>query len=742
MNAPIGTSLRLADAAPELDLLPFEQPEAAPGLDIKRLLGTLLRGSPIIAASVLVWLALGFVLINELPAKYTSSVSILIDPKRPDAVGADGVFANLSLDSGRVASVEQILVSSAVLGRVVAQEHLAADPAMIRPPGLLAQLSHIVFGKPLPPANDSPTERTAMAIERLAKSVKTERVGMTYVVKVNVSADEPHLAQRLAGEVADAYLADQLDTKYAAARRDAAWLKSQLQTLRQNVMDSEAKSEAIRQRYGLVQTDAAPGSSLDRQEVSSLNGQLAEARADVASTGARYEQVQRVEHGGGGLEGLPAVVASKVIGDLRAQQATAARRVADLARHFTDDYSELRAARHDLAAVDAEIAAEVSRVVSGLKNEYEIAVSRRDALQAQVNALVGATTAAPSAQGRVALREAERVSDANRLQYETALNRLRDVEQQVSREEVEARIISRPELPDGPSFPKPVMFMAGGGVMGLATGLGFVMLRPKLQSRLSDPDDARALLRLPVLTMSPILRRADLMQDGARISIPDYLLSNPISRYAESLRVLRMALQNLTDGAHVVQVTSAVPGEGKSTMAASIAMSAASVGKRTVLVDLDFYNPAVGKMFGGQGPEGVIEAILGGGANTFVTRAHETLPLYTMSAGLQSTPRPDVIESSGLRTLIADLAQNYDLVVLDSPPVLAISDPLRIAGLCSATIMVVAWCDTQRDMVQQAVQALREARAPLAGVVLNKVDLRKTGMYGGKSYTYQHYSSG
>jgi polysaccharide biosynthesis transport protein len=739
-----GTSQMVVVDAGRFDLRPQDTPyDAAENLNLRVALRRAVRGAPFLAGGILAGLALGYAALNSLPAKYTSSVSILIDPKRPDSLGADAAFANLYVDSGRVASVEQILVSSSLLGKVVDAEHLADEPSLSPArPSLFARLQAAVLDQPLVNADDANASRRARAIERLAKAIKTTRVGLTYVIKLDAVAGDPRRAQRLASDVADAYLNDQLDSKYAAARRDVAWLDSRLTQLRQSVMESEAKIEDVRQKYGLVQTDGAPGSTLDRQAMTSLNAELSEARADVAVAGAKYNQVRRLAHTGGNLEGLSAVGASKVIEDLRTQQAASNRRLADLGRRFTPAYPEYQQAKNDSDVLNRQVATEVSRIVSGVRNDYETAVARRDELGAQVKELVNTANAASHAQGRVALKEAERVADANRLAYESGLNRLRDVEQQVTRQEAEARIISRAQLPDGPSFPKPPMFLGGGAAFGLLCGMGFIVLAPKLQSKVTDPDDAKALLRLPVLAMAPALRKADLKSANTKISIPQYLETNPISQYAESLRMLRLALSNSPADVNVLQVTSSVPGEGKSTLAASIAISAAAAGKRTIIVDLDFYNPAVSRFFGEQQPEGIIEAIIGGDANRFIRRAHEILPLYVLASGSKSVPRPEMVESNSLRMLVADLSESYDLVVLDTPPVLAISDPIRISSLCGATLMVVAWSDTPRDMVHQAVTALRAAHAPLAGVVLNKVNLAKTGMYGGKTYTYKPYSSG
>ena len=477
-----------------------------------------------------------------LPARYTSSVSILIDPKRQDTLGADAAFENLYVDSGRVANVEQLLVSSLLLGKVVDADHLADDPSVAASStSLLVRLQSAIWNQSPAAAVDAASVRRELAIERLAKAIKTTRVGLTYVIKMDVTADGPLKAQRLASQIADAYLSDQLDTKYAAARRDLKWLDTRVAQLRQAVLESESKVEAVRQRYGLIQSDSAPGSTLDRQAMTGLNAELSEARADVAVAGSKYNQIRRLSRTGGNLDGLSAVGTSKVIEDLRSQQVAATRRLAELARRFTPAYPEYQQAKNDSDVLNRQVAVEVNRIADSVRNDYETALARRDELQAQVKQLVDAANAASHAQGRIALKEAERVSEANRLAYESSLNRLRDVEQQVKRQEAEARIISKAQLPDRPSFPKPTIFFGGGAAFGLLCSLGFIVLAPKLQTTVTDPEDAKALLRLPVLAMSPALKKNDLKSANVKVSIPEYLEINPISQYAESLRMLRLS---------------------------------------------------------------------------------------------------------------------------------------------------------------------------------------------------------
>ena len=709
--------------------------------DAKRLLRKLVRGLPIIAILLLAGLYGGYTALRSVPARYTSSASILIDPKRPGSLGADTSFANVFVDSSKIANVEVVLLSTGLLQRVVQSEHLAdAHGFADVHPSLLDKYLPLVAG-PRQQIAETPAAREARAVEQLQQMIRTGRIGMTYVIKLDVTAGSPAEAQRLAQAVANAYLDDQISSKIDAAKRDSAWLTDRMQTQRNELIRSEAAVEALRKQFGIMGGGTGPDSTIDRQSITQVNEEFVKAQGDVASAQAHYQQAQHVLRSGGNLEGLPDVAASQVIGDLHRQQTEAARRVADLSVRYDSGYPALRQAEQDRIAINRQVSIEVSRILGGLKDDYETAVAHRDALQQQLGKLVNTVNAATSAEGRVELREAERVAEANRVAYEASLSKLREVEQLENRQDSEARIISDADLPDRPSFPKPMLFLPAGGGLGFFVGLGLVLLLPMGRSKVEDISAVERDFFLPVLAMAPYLRESHLQLDGRRLAIPDYIRLNPFSRFAEGLRILRLRLKTSSSrSARVIQITSAIPGEGKSTIAASIAVSAASAGARTVLVDLDLHHPAAGKLLGNYNAKGVVDVLMGSTQTGTALQTHASLPIATISAGSINAMHPGLIEGPQLRSLIAQLSQDYDLVILDTPPVLAICDPLYISELVDSTVLVVAWRATPQACVDDALAALRGAGAPLAGIFLNKVNFGKTSRYG-KDYGYERYET-
>jgi succinoglycan biosynthesis transport protein ExoP len=719
---------------------PVPRPAGGEGLDITRLLRTVVRGLPILCGTLVLGLCLGVVSLRYLPTRYTSSVSILIDPKRPGSYGEDGQFVNLFVDNSKIADVELLLVSSELLGRVVDEEHLADDPSFgdAQPSTLRRWLPFLTSI----PSFNTPEARHVRAVYRLSQMIHTARVGVTYVINLDVTARSPASAQLLANAVAHEYLDDQIQSRLDAASRDTTWLTTQLKGQRTELINSEAAVEGIRKKYGVLAPNGGPETTVDRQAISQVNEDLIKAQADVAVTGAKYQQALQIRRSGGSVEGLSDVDTSKVIGDLRKQQAEASARLADMSARYSSSFPARRQAEKDRDAVNGQVQLEVSRVLEMLRNDYQTAVAKRDTLQRELAGLVGRVSAADSAEGRVELREAERVAEANRTAYDASLARLREVEQSRTRQDVEARIISQADLPEFASSPKAAICLGAGAVLGLIAGMGLVLLFPYHRNRVVDTDSAEQAFSLPVLAMTPILRKPDLRAGSKQLTISEYLLVKPVSRFAESLRLLRLHLR-LTGkgGPKVIQFTSAVPGEGKSTMAAGLAISASVAGIRTVIVDLDFHRPSIGRIFSGQQSEGVFDILLGSSPTDSALARHETLPLCIIDAGSVGEPRTGMIESAKLRALVRELQQRFDLVILDSPPILAISDPLFISGIVDATVMVVAWGATPKKLVDEALTALRNSNASIAGLLLNKVKLEKTGRYGVGYYVYEGFGT-
>jgi polysaccharide biosynthesis transport protein len=711
--------------------------ESAQSIDFGHVLRVLRRRSWLVVLFALIGLGAGFWVQSQITPRYTSSVSLLLEPKRADSFGAETQFGTVMVDSAKIASVVSVIESADMLGRVVVAERLDTVPEFGDPRvSVLRRWLGMLPFMEAPKQDNSTDARLGRALDRLARAVRVDRVGMTYVLEIEVAAGSAELAHKLAGAIASTYLDDQVVRKTATTQRDSLWLGQRLQEVSANLERDEEAVDRIRKQYGLVETDHGPNATTDRQAITDLNAQLTQAQADVATKRAKYDQVNRIRTSGGSLETLSEAANSQVIMDLRKTQADIAARLADLSANYNPGYPEIRRLKEHQAAVDRQIGAEVSRLADGLRNDYETAVARERDLQARMDAATRSEGGGDSAEGRVKLREAQRAAEASRSLYDSLMARWRDVQQQQTREEPEGRVISQASLPDRPSSPKPFLFPAAGAVVFLLFGLGLTVGPAVLSRRYTSIADVEKRLGLLVLGAMPKVRRRDLRFARRKLSMVDYATRKPLSPFAESLRSLRAYLRISPDSAPtVMQVTSSVPGEGKTTTAAALAVSAASAGVSTVLVDADVRSAALSAMFGLRDEEGLAEVLQLGVPFRSVSRDIGNLPLTVIGAGSMLMSRPDVVDSSRMAALLRELTDNYSLVILDSPPVLAVSDALVLSKHADATVLVIQWQSTTRDLVDSAVKMLRSVAAPLVGVMLNKIDLSKVGQY---EYGYKY----
>ena len=716
-------------------------PPAGPsGLDMRRLLRRVLRGLPIICLFCLLGTAGGYALLKNLPAKYPSSVSILIDPKQPGGDGAATEFGSAFVDNSKISSVEIVLQSSNLLRQVAAKLHLADDHYYgdAQPSRLSAMLLWVTGGKPLP-ITETPRDREDRAVGRLWQSVHPARIGATYVIRVDVTAPTPKLAADIAGAVADAYLDGIMNSKWDAARRDAEWLAERLKTQRDQLMKSEAQVTAVQQKFGLVGTDAKDDTAVDRQSVEGVNQQLIGVTGDVAAIRSRYEAAAALQKSGGDPQALQDVANSPVFQNLQERQAEATQRLATLSARYSSDYPAVKQAAREAATLKTMIATETRRIINGLKTQADTALARETALKAQMDRLVGKVTATANAQGLAELREAQRLSDSNRIAYEALLSKLRQVEEQGSRLDVEARIISAPDFADSPSFPRGVQILPAGGFLGFLFGLGIVLAWPWGQRKVESAAEVERDFALAVLGTVPYLAKSKLRHNSRPILLSDYVRVFPFSPCSEAIRLLRYRiLGQKKSGSTVIQVTSSVPGEGKSTIAACLAISASMGDIRTVLVDLDLHRPGATRQLLQGGKPGVVDLLLGTATLESTIQPIENLPIALLSAGTVQTLRPGLIEKRELADLIAKLRRSYDLIIIDSPPILAVSDPVYISRFVDSTLLVVAWRDTPSSSISKAIEILRVSSAPLAGALFNKVIDQNRLTYGPTDYGYSN----
>lgn len=750
MNAPVKGS-----AAPTAKGAPHGQFEVAENsfldFDLMGLVRTLRKRAWMIAGIALVLTALIALVVSRLTPLYTGQTLVLLDRQKTQVVDIEAVMSGLSTDSAGVDSEVQILQSRNLIRRVVVEQNLVEDPEFnpaLREPSALRWLNPRVWVSALVTEDHAATAsdssqadewRVEAVIGKVLNSTTVLRRGATYVIEISFQSEDAEKSARIANAIANAYVLDQLEAKFDATKQANEWLSGRLDELRTQVSQAERAAEIYRTEHGLEQ---AAGLTVTEQQLSELNAQLILARAGLVEARAKFDRAQQIRAQGGNIDSVADVLQSGTISGLRQKQAELAREKANLSAKYGPRHPAIVNIEAQQGDIAVQIGNEVGRIIESIRNNVSVAETRVRALEGSLKEIKGDTGV--DNQALIQMRELEREATSSRMVYEAFLNRFKETTEQQGLQTPDTRIISEAVVPRSPSYPNTTLFVGAGFVLSLMLGIGVALLLEHLDNGLQTARDIEQLLGLPHLVSLPAAP-AEKGPDGKPLQPLDYLLAKPLSAFSESLRSLRSALQlsNVDNPPKIILFTSALPNEGKTTTAASFARAAAASGLKVVLVDCDLRHPSVHRAFGITRPaEGLVELLaerLELGA-VVVKDAKSELDIIPVATGTANPP--DVLGSSQMKLLLQRLRDTYDLVVLDSAPVLPVSDSRVLSRLADETVFVVRWNDTPRDAAASAIKELRHYDASIAGAVLTVVDTAKQARYGygDGGYYYSRYS--
>lgn len=726
---------------------PFDASDGAV-LDIHKLLAIARRRMWLVLIITAALMAVATAVIWQITPRYTATTTVMIDTRRTQIVDMPSVLSDLSPNAVVLNAQAEIIRSRAVTGRVIEKLDLSSDPEFnpmlgASGPKLLSPRSWLLIFVRDNAAVLSPEERARVEAEAVFDAVRRalEIVPRAQVASIDIgfTSTDRGKAALIANAVADAYVVDQLEAKFQATRQATEWLDARLAELRVQLDESERAVEIFRAENDLLSANTE-GGTLNDQQLSELNSQLITARADLAAKQVRYQRLQQLVRQGGSVETAGEVMSSGVIGGLRQQQAELARRQAELSSRYGPRHPEILKVDAEQRDLAREIANETGRILENVRNEVDIAATRVQSLEGSLDGL--RQRASGDNQAFVQLRALEREAAATRTLYESFLTRFRQTSEQEDLQTPDARVISEARVPTAPSYPKTRVLLAAALILSIGAGLACALALELLDDSIHTTAQVEEMLGVVSLGVIPFVGSKEA---GGREGPHSYLLKKPLSSYSEAFRSLRTALtlSNVDHPPRVVLFTSALPGEGKTTAAVSFAISGARAGMRTVVVDCDLRRPKVAAALGLPRPTvGLVEHLARQVSLEEAMLHHEASGVDCIPVAAGTSNPAELLSSQHMRELMEQLKLQYDLVVVDSAPVLPVSDTLTLARLVDTTLFIVRWNETPKAAARNALREFFNFGLPLAGVVLAQVDMsqqRKYG-YGDSGYYYGNYS--
>jgi len=710
--------------------------------DLREAFRKLWRRKAVIVGTVVLLSVAAAIILFQIPPQYATQAQVLIESRNSSMVNIEELVAGRGVDTETIESEMEVMKSRRLAEKVIEQLGLYKDPEFnpaLRSKGFFDSIldfrsylpkewTAILFdgqsNRELTEAEKRARERVAVVDEFLSR-LTVARQGFSRVISIGFFSENPDRAAQVANKLSEDYIVDQLEAKFEATRRTTAWLNEKIAGLREKVDASERAVESFRKEAGLLQGTAGP---LITQQISDLNAQLILAGAHRAEADARLSQVQQLIRSSGGAGSAADVLDSRIVQALMDKETDIRRKVVELSGQFGERHPKMISARAELTDIQSKIESEVKKVVQTLKNEVGIARAREATLQENLERLkirLGQSNTA-----EVRLRALEREGEANKALLETFLARFeqKSTEQDIQSQRPDARVISRADIPTVASHPKKTIILSLVVVAATIIGVLLVFLLEQLDKGFRSGDQIERMTGVSILSLVPALTGFG----KSRQTPPDYILERPMSAYGEAVRGLytSLLLSHVDSPPKTVVFTSAQSGEGKTTLALSLTRMLAKSGRRVILIDTDLRKPSVSTFLGIPTDPGLVELLAGETKLEDVVRTDEASGAQIITAGKFATNAADIVASDHMKRLIEGLAQSYDLVILDSPPVLAVSDARILATLVDRVVFTVRWADTRRETVAMALKQIVASEAKLAGVVLNVVNVKKHAQYG------------
>lgn len=712
-------------------------------IDIQRLLSVFRRRIKLFVGLALLVSALVAVVLLRQPPTYTAVASLQINSRTERVVESQAVLSNLTADTSVVDSEVEVLKSPELAAAVVDALHLERDAEFnprLAPPGLGTTIKRVVgIAKTLPPpttAAEREAERQAV-IGAVGMRLGVRRVGLTYSMNVSFTSRSPAKAAQIANSFADRYLAAQLDQKFDANSEANTFLNTRLEELRGQVQEADAAVSNYMIANNLL---SSAGTTLTEQEISAYNQQLATVRAQEAEERARLRTATAQLAAGSSGDDVGEALDSVVIQQLRAQRATISGRVAEMTDRYGPRHPEIIRAQSQLVDIDTQIQAEIRRIISNLEARVRVAQERTGSVAGSLGRARG--TLAVNSVASVRLKELEGNAEAVRTIYQSYLDRFKETGAQVGAEQADARIVGRASIPTQQSAPNVPLSLAIAIVLGLAAGLGAIILAEMMDAGLATSEEVERKLGLPAIGSIPLMSSVAEGSDKSANPI-DFVLMKPLSGYAEAFRSLRTSITYSVAGqaGKVVVLTSALPGEGKTTTSICLARVAAQAGSRVVLLDCDLRRRAVTRALGISSDLGLIELLRGNATLEQSISLDQASGAYVLPLTHTTSSTEDIFGTEAMDRLLNQLRASFDLVLLDTAPVLALADTRIIATKADMVVLLARWRKTPARAINNAIKMLQQSGGHIAGVALTQVDMNAQAKhgYGDAGYYYDDY---
>ena len=554
--------------------------------------------------------------------------------------------------------------------------------------------------------------------------VSADPIKSSRLVDVGFVSADPELAARAASQLARDYVARNAESRLANLTSSIAWLDQELERQRSRVEASERAMATYREQQNAMSLQDSQNIVVAR--LNSLNDAVTKARTTLAQKESLYDQVKALSSSDD-ADTIPAIQQNNFIQSLKSHVADLERERANLAERYGERHPELIKVNAGIRDSRRQLETEIAKALEAIRNDYQTALAEERSLERSLEDQKGAVLSL--SRKNVSYTVLEREAQSNRQVYETLLQRQKELQVLASSRGNNVRLVDDAEIPRAPFVPDMKRSLMMATLAGLALALGLVGGLTYLDDTVKTPEDVAQKLQVPFLGMVPKVPGGGALLSG----------DHPHT-FGEAFRSLRTALafSNGAASGRVIVVTSSQPLEGKTTTASNLAIALALGGEKVLLVDADLRRPNLHKTLGIENTVGLSHLLTDQASPRDVIRDTGTSNLWVITAG-QVPPNPsELLASDRMSALLNPVHGWFDWVIVDTPPVLAVTDAVILAPLAAGVAFVIRSEMTPRRHVRRALETLMTGQPKLHGIVLNGVDLERNKYYYSRYYGYEH----
>ncbi len=734
------------------------QPPPEQSEQLRRYLNVLTKRKWLISALTVTVLTTASVQTYTTTPVYSSTAEVQIDLETPNVLPYQDVAQTPQYfyETESYQKTQHRILQSKVLAlRVVRKLKLAENASFSRTtnPGVvkaaIPKVTGFVFGlvpvggrqqTPSLDRSDRSLQIESNLADRLLGGLSITPDRGSRIVDVSYSSHDPDLAAAIVNAIAQEYIELNFETRFSAATMATDFLKKELDQLKVKVEKSDEALLSYAREHGIVGegsgNDTTGRENIVLQKLADLNQEMTKVQAELITRSVQFESARNAT-----VQNFPENLKTAGIQEVETRLSTKRQDLANLSARYTGEWPELTQVRREIFELEDQLVTAKQKALTKVSTDYQLAQNHyrtiSNALEEQK--LLANRLNQDSIQFNILKREV----DSNKQLYEGLLQRLKEAGVSAGLRSSNIHIVQPGDVPNGPSGPRHGRNMMFGLILGLMFGVGFAFALDYLDNTVKTPDELEQYVALPSLGIIPTIGELDarsrrILSGASKSEVASVVpYASPGAAVWEAYRSLRTSILLSHSGKppRRILVTSALPGEGKTTTAVNTAIVLAQTGARTLLVDLDMRKPEIGRRFGLNGDQGM--SIFLSGNSDLSSQIVETpyANLFVIPAGPQPPNPAELAGSERWEKALGLLSDYFQYVVIDSPPILSVADPVILSTKVDGVVLVILAAKTPREAVRKAKGALETVGATVLGAMINNVDLQNAHY----SYYYRYY---